>query len=83
MVSPFSIGFSMICWASKAYSRGWPRRDGNGIELFRAAFASSGKALKIGVSNSPGAMVQTRMPLRARSRAMGSVIATTPPLDAA
>ena len=30
----------------------------------------------------PGAMVQTRMPLRERSRAIGSVMPTTPPFEA-
>src|SRR6185312_15922403 len=36
----------------------------------------------MGVPNRPGAIVMLRMPLRARSRAMGSVMPTTPPLDA-
>jgi len=36
----------------------------------------------IGVLKMPGAMVQTRMPERARSRATGSVMPTTPPLEA-
>ena len=35
-----------------------------------------------GVSNKPGAIVITRMPLLARSRAIGSVMPTTPPFDA-
>jgi hypothetical protein len=30
----------------------------------------------------PGAMVMLRMPLRARSRAIGSVMPTTPPFEA-
>jgi hypothetical protein len=37
----------------------------------------------IGVSMMPGAMVITRMPLRHSSRAIGRVMATTPPLEAA
>ena len=37
----------------------------------------------IGVSTAPGAMVITRMPTRASSRAIGKVIDATPPFDAA
>ena len=40
----------------------------------------SGRVFSSGVSNSPGAMVHTRMPCCARSRASGSVIETRPPL---
>ena len=36
----------------------------------------------MGVSKMPGAIVITRMPNRASSRAMGSVIPTTPAFDA-
>ena len=36
----------------------------------------------IGVRNRPGAIVQTRTPRLARSRAIGSVMPTTPPFDA-
>jgi hypothetical protein len=36
----------------------------------------------IGVQKMPGAMVMTRMPKRASSRAIGSVMPTTPPFDA-
>jgi len=36
----------------------------------------------IGVQNTPGATVITRMPKRASSRAIGRVMPTTPPLDA-
>jgi hypothetical protein len=46
------------------------------------ARAASGKPATIGVSKMPGAIVQTRMPSSARSRAIGSVMPTTPPLDA-
>ena len=45
--------------------------------------AASGTPSNIGVSRMPGAMVTTRMPLRANSRAAGSVSAATPPLEAA
>ena len=44
--------------------------------LLRAAPPSSG------VSNVPGAIVHTRMPPRARSRAAGSVMPTIAPFDA-
>jgi hypothetical protein len=37
----------------------------------------------MGVPKMPGAIVMLRMPLRERSRAMGKVMPTTPPLDAA
>jgi hypothetical protein len=37
----------------------------------------------IGVLNMPGAIVMTRMPERARSRATGRVMAATPPLEEA
>ena len=36
----------------------------------------------MGVRKMPGAIVILRMPLRAKSRAIGSVIPTTPPLEA-
>ena len=36
----------------------------------------------IGVWNTPGATVITRTPMRANSRAIGSVMPTTPPFDA-
>jgi hypothetical protein len=43
-------------------------------------WTGSGRVRISGVENSPGAMVQTRMPCCARSRAIGSVMPTTPPL---
>ena len=43
---------------------------------------SSGRPASSGVSNRPGAIVITRMPDEARSRAAGSVMPTIPPLDA-
>jgi hypothetical protein len=46
------------------------------------ACTGSGSVRMSGVENSPGAMVQTRMPCCARSRAIGSVMPTTPPLEA-
>ena len=44
--------------------------------------ASCGSPSSIGVLNRPGAIVITRISLSARSRAIGSVMPTTPPLDA-
>jgi hypothetical protein len=41
-----------------------------------------GQAASSGVSNRPGAIVFTRMPTPARSRAAGRVMPTTPPLEA-
>ena len=72
----------MIDWQSWANSSGVPNREGNGICAASDSRASSGRPAAIGVSNNPGAIVQTRIPNLASSRAMGSVIATTPPLDA-
>ena len=82
MVSPFSMTFSMMWTASAAYSAGCPSLGGKGTCLPSEIRAGSGRVAIMGVSNSPGAMVQTRMPSSARSRAMGSVMPTTPPFEA-
>src|SRR6185503_18182277 len=82
IVSAFSISTSTIAFTSCAYSAGRPRREGNGTCLPSESCASFGNPISIGVSKMPGAMVHTRMPLRERSRAIGSVIPTTPPFDA-
>src|SRR6185436_2599406 len=82
IVSPLSIGFSMIDVAICAYSPGSPSRWGNGIELPSASRASSGSSASSGVSNRPGAIVMTRMPYWARSRAAGTVMPTMPPFEA-
>ena len=80
MTSPLSIGFSQMCRTSAANSAGSPRRDGMGTCTASDWRAGSGSPCSIGVSNSPGAMVMTRMSLSARSRAIGRVMPTTPPL---
>ncbi len=72
----------MIVRTVSAYSAGSPRREGNGTCCPREALASSGSPASRGVSNSPGAMVITRMPREANSRAMGRVMPTMPPLEA-
>src|SRR5262249_27394078 len=82
MTSPLSIGFSTMCTASAPYSSGSPRRAGCGTCLPSEACASSGSEPSSGVLKRPGAMVTTRIRSRARSRAIGSVMPTTPPLDA-
>src|SRR5712692_1618203 len=82
MVSPFNMGFSMMWQASAANSAGRPERDGNGILASSALRAESGRPMSMGVAKIPGAMVQQRMPYCDRSRAMGSVMPTTPPLEA-
>ena len=71
MTSPFSIGFSTMWAARSPYSSGRPRRCGCGTCSPSAARASSGRPASSGVSNRPGAMVTTRMPDCARSRAAG------------
>jgi hypothetical protein len=82
MVVPLSIGFRTMASASCAYSAGSPSRDGNGTCWPSDSCAFSGRPANIGVLKRPGAMVITRMPSRARSRAMGNVMATMAPLDA-
>ena len=47
------------------------------------ACTSYGMPNSIGVPKMPGAMVMQRMPLRARSRAIGKVMPAMPPLLAA
>src|SRR3954471_18121059 len=71
-----------MCRASAAYSVGEPSRAGCGTCLPSDSRAGSGSPASIGVSMMPGAIVHTRMSLSARSRAMGSVMPTTPPFDA-
>ena len=48
-----------------------------------AVRASSGSAASSGVSKRPGAIVITRTPREAMSRAAGRVMPTMPPLEAA
>ncbi len=82
MTSPFSIGFATTCATSAPYSAGFPSRDGCGTCSPSDTFASSGRPARSGVSNRPGAIVITRICRPARSRAIGRVIPTMPPLDA-
>jgi hypothetical protein len=82
MVSPLSIGFSTMWATSAAYSRGSPSRAGCGTCWPSDVIASSGRLPSSGVLNRPGAIVITRIFSRARSRAIGSVMPTIPPLDA-
>src|SRR6185295_124020 len=82
IVSPFSITFSTMCRTSAANSAGRPSRDGNGICAASACRTGSGAIASMGVSKVPGAIVHTRIPSEARSRAIGNVMPTTPPFDA-
>src|SRR6266446_4880665 len=82
IVSPFSIAFSMMCRASAANSAGRPRRDGKGTCLPSDVRTGSGRVARSGVSKMPGAIVTTRIPSSARSRATGSVMPTMPPFEA-
>src|SRR6185312_16957134 len=82
MASPLSISLRTISATSDAYSAGRPNRGGNGTILPSDSCTSLGRLPIIGVSKRPGAMVTTRMPLRASSRAIGSVRPTSPPFDA-
>ncbi|MNW18617.1 hypothetical protein D3C71_2182580 [compost metagenome] len=49
----------------------------------RESCTSCGMPNSMGVPKMPGAMVMQRMPVLARSRAMGRVMPATPALDAA
>jgi hypothetical protein len=80
---PFSIEFSTLCLTILANSSGFPGRTGNSITLSKLFRAFSGNRLVILLSNRLGAMVTTRTPYRARSRASGSVSDAIAPLDAA
>src|ERR671910_1098344 len=82
MTSPLSIAFSAMWTARAPYSSGAPRRAGCGTWAPSAERASCGRPASSGVSNRPGAIVQTRTRADARSRAAGSVMPTTPPLEA-
>ncbi len=79
---PLSMGDVMILRTVSANSSGVPRREGKGTCAPREALASSGNPARRGVSNNPGAMVITRIPNCANSRAMGRVMPTMPPLEA-
>ena len=72
----------MTASASLAYSSGRASRGGNGTPAASPARNSSETVASIGVSTMPGAMVTTRMPYCARSRAAGRVSPTMPPFDA-
>ena len=67
----------------RAYSSGRPRREGKGMPAPSAVRASSGRAASSGVSKRPGAIVITRTPREAMSRAAGRVMPTMPPFEAA
>ena len=62
--------------------RGVPKREGKGTAAAKESCTSCGMPNIMGVPKMPGAMVMLRMPLRAKSRAIGKVMPTTPPLDA-
>ena len=57
-----------------------PSREGNGTLAASESCTSFGMLNIIGVPKRPGAIVMQRMPLRARSRAIGSVMPVMPPL---
>jgi hypothetical protein len=59
-----------------------PSRLGNGTLAASACCTSAGIVNSMGVPKMPGAIVMLRMPLRARSRAIGKVMPTMPPFDA-
>ena len=61
----------MMNSTSSAYSRGSPRRLGNGTEAPSESCAACGSARSIGVPKMPGAIAMTRMPNCDSSRATG------------
>ena len=63
-----------------ANSSGFPALLGNSIAASRLFLTLPLIMLVIRLSNKLGAIVTTRMPCRAKSRAMGSVMDTTAPL---
>jgi hypothetical protein len=77
-----SIGLATMCATSAAYSAGSPSREGCGTWAPSEATASAGRPWNSGVWKIPGAMVVTRILCCARSRAIGRVMPTMPPLDA-
>ena len=83
MTSPLSIGFCTMWRTSAAYSVGFPKRDGCGTCCPKDSLVASGRPAIMGVSKMPGAIVITRILVRANSLANGNVIDTTAPLDAA
>ena len=83
MTSPFSMVFSMPCLTSSANSLAFPARFGNSMTLSKDFLAFSPIIEVIRDSKSEGAIVKTRIPYGARSRASGSVMDLTAPLLAA
>eukprot|EP00962_Isochrysis_galbana_P042484 scaffold15922_cov111-Isochrysis_galbana.AAC.3 len=81
--SPLRYRFRMTDSTKAPNSSGRPKRLGKGMEAASPVLTSSFAPSIIGVSNTPGAIVTTRIPRGARSRAMGNVIPTIAPLDAA
>lgn len=83
ITSPFKYPFRIQCRTNSANSRGLPRRLGKGTDAARLVCVSSRSEPRSGVCIMPGAMVRTRMPNCASSRAAGMVRETIPPFDAA
>src|SRR5690606_24918349 len=82
MVSPLRERLPRMYCTRSADTSAPPSRAGKGIEADSDFCTSSGIPSTIGVQKMPGATVLTRMPKRASSRAIGRVMATTPPLEA-
>ena len=61
---------------------GLAERAGNGTEAPSKSCAACGRPNSIGVMKMPGAIAFTLTPIWASSRAIGRVIATTPPFEA-
>ena len=74
--------FSIRKQASCAYSSGFPSRFGNGTWAPSASCTFGGIIATIGVLKTPGRIVLTRTPSFIKSRAIGSVIDSTPPFEA-
>ena len=83
ITSPFSMELSIMCRTSLANSGGRPRREGNGTDAPRLSCNGCGIPLSSGVAKRPGAMLHTRIPKAANSRAAGKVSPTMPAFEAA
>src|SRR3990167_5680138 len=83
MVVPFKYVFlAQVKTSSPNSLKGSPNLGGATTSAINPFLTSSGIIATIGVLNTPGAMVTTRIPKGPRSLAIGKVIPTTPPLEA-
>ncbi len=73
----------MICVTRDANSSGFPNLEGHGTDAPNCSCTFDGSDASSGVANNPGAIVITRIPSVDKSRAIGNVIPTIAPFEAA